>query len=327
MLSINSSIREQLLYYRHLIELEFKGKTPDEIYELSFSRLLKADPVRAAVPERSKGAPLMLGTDERDLFVPFVKDVLSQMPEGARVLDVGAGDGQTFKNFLGCLPAGTSVDIIEPNKTYANSYASVISESERNIRLRNKSVATFGEYLSYSKNKKKELYDTILCLHSVYYMDDMDEFLGFLGQSLKPGGSAIVVLADEENSYTGKVYHTYLGSINKQKSAQFLKTIQERKRKILSEDKSLSGYELSLSNMEIQESRLYGHDWGDIIALGFITGLPFSEASDISHKIDQVCDLLVTGYSSIGVALELKTPRRHMLSVREPQIVARLCKS
>ncbi len=242
-----------LLYYRHLVGLEFKDRTPNEVYELSFSRLLKMDAAKAVWPARYASVPLMLGTDERDLFIPIVRQILSQVSEGARVLDIGAGDGQTVGNFIDGFPPETIIDIIEPNKAYANSYASMISQHHR-ITLRNKLTATFKEFLGYTKNRKKELYDVILCLHSVYFIDEMNEFIRFLDSSLKPGGSAIIVFADEEFGYTGRVYHNYLKNTNPSKASQFLQIVRNRKRVLLEQDViSLTTGKLKAIRKDMQE--------------------------------------------------------------------------
>ena len=90
-----------------LVHNEFSGLDCDRQYRNTFARLLKADPL---------GRVLMMGTDQRDLFVPVLRAAVGEfVPTDGNVLDLGAGDGQTFALIADAFPAGTTVSFEEPN--------------------------------------------------------------------------------------------------------------------------------------------------------------------------------------------------------------------
>lgn len=77
---------------------EFDSLDPHRQYHNSFSRVLKPDPL---------GRVLMMGTDQRDLFVPLLRRAVGKFvsPDG-HIFDFGAGDGQTFAYVAEAVPAG-----------------------------------------------------------------------------------------------------------------------------------------------------------------------------------------------------------------------------
>jgi len=90
-----------------LVRNEFEGLDAHRQYRNAFARLLKQDPL---------GRVLMMGTDQRDLLVPELRRVTEQcVPSGGHILDLGAGDGQTFALVADSVPYGTRVSIEEPN--------------------------------------------------------------------------------------------------------------------------------------------------------------------------------------------------------------------
>jgi len=74
-------------------------------------------------------------------------------------------------------------------------------------------------------------------------------------------------------------------------------------------------------NAERQPTRLYGHDLGDLIALGFITGLAEIDETPSDAKIQHVRDLIEQKPKHIDLGLERAGPRKGMWSVSEPQVV------
>src|ERR1041384_4845908 len=97
-----------------LVRNEFEGLDPHRQYRNAFARLLKPDPL---------GRVLMMGTDQRDLFVPELRRVIeTSVPTGGHIFDFGAGDGQTFALVADSVPHGTRVSLEEPNPEYLANY-------------------------------------------------------------------------------------------------------------------------------------------------------------------------------------------------------------
>ena len=90
-----------------LVRNEFENLDPHRQYRNAFARLLKADPL---------GRVLMMGADERDLFVPELRRAIeANVPTNGHIFDFGAGDGQTFALVAASVPGGTRISIEEPN--------------------------------------------------------------------------------------------------------------------------------------------------------------------------------------------------------------------
>src|SRR3954451_4022240 len=84
-----------------LIRNEFEGLDLHRQYRNAFGRLLKPDPL---------GRVLMMGTDQRDMFVPELRRVIeTSVPKDAHIFDFGAGDGQTFALVADSVREGTRV--------------------------------------------------------------------------------------------------------------------------------------------------------------------------------------------------------------------------
>ena len=80
---------------------EFENLDPHRQYHNAFARVLKPDPLRRV---------LMMGTDQRDLFVPLLRRAVGNyVPPAGHIFDLGAGDGQTFGYVADAVPAGTTV--------------------------------------------------------------------------------------------------------------------------------------------------------------------------------------------------------------------------
>src|ERR1044071_7331087 len=88
-----------------LVRNEFEGLDPHRQYRNAFARLLKPDPL---------GRVLMMGTDQRDMFVPELRRVIeTSVPNDGHIFDFGAGDGQTFALVADSVPQGTRISLEE----------------------------------------------------------------------------------------------------------------------------------------------------------------------------------------------------------------------
>lgn len=99
------ALARQFDFYHRLLDLEMAHQSGPECYELSFSRLLKPDPIRSLGLSRpDEVRPTMVGADERDLFLPPLRREFERLDAGARIFDIGCGDGQTVGFVADALP-------------------------------------------------------------------------------------------------------------------------------------------------------------------------------------------------------------------------------
>ncbi len=118
----NDAARTMTPRFDEALELvlnEFTGLDAARQYHNAFARLLKPDPLDRV---------LMMGTDQRDLFVPVLRTTIAgSVPTGGHVLDFGAGDGQTFVLIADAVPAGTTVSFEEPDAHYVTDYRAMLA--------------------------------------------------------------------------------------------------------------------------------------------------------------------------------------------------------
>jgi len=317
---------------RILVQNEFHGLDVHQQYMNSFSRLLKWDPLERVT---------MLGTDQRDQFVPAVKEAVSKaMPHGGALLDIGCGDGKTFSLIADAIPDGSLIDAFDPNPEYVSLYEKALKGNPRlNAGLCDTaafSACTFGEARP-GKVGFRSSYDAILALHVLYFFDDLRKCVIEVYKRLSPNGVAILVFADEQVAYTGLSYRSYLKSIGKPEAANLHIEECERRADLFSirQDTDTSATGL-LSRMfpnappciqiQRQETRLFGHSIADIIALSNISELEqyisvakFESGADIIEFRPELVDF--------RVERDKLDARYGMLSVLQPQIVVTIIKT
>ncbi len=307
-----------------LVHNEFSGLDCDRQYRNAFARLLKADPL---------GRVLMMGTDQRDLFVPALRAAVGEaVPAGGNVLDLGAGDGQTFALIADAFPAGTTVSFEEPNSGYFADYQRGLG---RFPHLRpgaalaspfdELDVAHGGVGADVPADASQHL---VMALHMIYFLADLPAGLLRMARFVRPGGALFIVVADETTGYTGMVLRAFAAShgAGGDHAAQLAAIAQRQDLLGPSPDglllsmlrTQLPGSEFSLETVR-QPTRLYGHCLADLIALASIAELAGIE--DLS-KFDVACELLRSAPGSVDLRIEDEGPRAGMWSVRQPQFVA-----
>lgn len=317
--SLSDDARRALEHDAALLTLELRDRSPSEIYRLAFARLLQPDPRPSLCADRFTRQGAMLGTDERDLFVEVVDRYLIQAESPLRILDVGAGDGQTFALFADQVPAGSTVHGIEPNEAYAQSYEQLLGELPfAKVQCDATRFWTWSE-----KNREAPPFDLVLALHSIYFLGDVEPLLERLRAHLAPGGTAILVFADEIEGFTGRCVSESLTRAQEPEASLREARLAERHAVLVGESglERLSRLGFERVTSELQPSRLYGHTFRDLLALGFITDLAFSESLPLRHRVNAVARQLTEAPSALGLAIEVSEPRVGMLSVLEPQIV------
>lgn len=301
---------------------EFSGLDLAQQYRNAFARLLKPDPL-ARVD--------MLGTDQRDRFVPVVREHLQKkLGLSDHVLDIGGGDGQTFSLLADALPAGTTVSLEEPNKKYAERYWECLGGYET-LLPGDRWDCGFDDWQSYCQTEAKPSpqsvgYAVVLSIHMAYFVDNVVQALVDMANLLKVGGSLIIIVADEADAYTGHMLRAYYSATENKLGLEENLRLCKQRRDLLS-DKALLIEELNrlcagkqfVLQSQNQPSRLYGHSLVDMVALCNIAEL--ADIDDVK-KFEVAATELSTNPELYDLTIETDSgPRYGMLSVKQPQIV------
>lgn len=302
---------------------EFKSLDADAQYTNAFARLLKWDPLDRVV---------MLGTDQRELFLPVLKNLICAQrratAERFAFFDIGCGDGQTFALAADAFPDGATGVILDCNAYYLSQYEAAVRATRR-LQIGRSICAPFLP----STPVEERGFDLILAIHVLYYFDDLRPSLARIYELLKPGGAAFIVFADEKTAYTGQALRAYHRG-DKAFLAGFDEICDLRRRLLLPGADGVVAdiqnhlderFPMSRASLrsEIQASRLYGHTLVDILALSLITGL---DRVETPAKFDAVMELIRTQPQAIGLRIERggHPAREGMMSVVQPQVVVEL---
>lgn len=333
-----AGLDEQLERYCHLLELEFRGLDHHELYQLAFSRLLKPDPFRTlggAVATDDR--PSMLGADERDALLPALTNLFARRDGPVTILDLGAGDGQTVALAIEHVPDGSRFYLEEPDVSYAEHYRELIESIGRNLETVAVSHETIDDYcdrLSRDENAQpaQGTVDVLLAIHMVYFVSDLTASVNFMVDRLRPGGQAFIVFADALRGFTGKCYSNFAKTADTERHRAHQAAQQELGHLFaLDRDAVRAGpteklrQRLGRSDVEVvvdtHPTRLFGHDLGDLLALGFLTGLGELAGDVVREKLVSVKELISRDPTDVELAIETSGPREGMWSVSEPQHV------
>lgn len=307
-----------------LVRNEFEGLDAHRQYRNAFSRLLKPDPL---------GRVSMMGTDQRDLFVPELRRVVAQcVPRSGHILDFGAGDGQTFALVADAVPDDTRVSLEEPNPGYLSDYIAFL-ETQEHLRVGVTLEAGFDEMDSVAAHAGQMLpqngsVDLCLALHMIYFVNDIAASLVRMTRFLKRDGCLFIVVTDETANYTGSVLQEFIArGGDTGNNARHLSSNAERRR-LIGTPKEGGGAILDVlraaditAELESkrQPSRLYGHNLADLVALSSIATL-----SDVAGlgKFEAAAQLLRDKPESVDLRIEDDGPRKGMWSVTQPQWIS-----
>ena len=307
-----------------IIANEFGALDTHQQYRNAFARLLKWDPL---------GRVLMLGTDQRDLFVPELRRaIVDFLPKAGAVFDFGCGDGQTLALASEALPAGARLFFEDPNPDYVDRYRRFV-ESRGDLEVGAALVAGFDEMDEVAKHQRVALptdgsIDLGLALQMLFFVNDFERSLMRMARFLAPGGGLFIVLADESDGFTGHALRAFVeGGGETGANAHHLDAIVERRRLLASADTLLDSLRKSLPerthrvSTQLQPSRLYGHSLSDLIALSIIATLATVEGIE---KLSVARRLLEERPALVELRIEDEGPRAGMLSVAQPQFVVRI---
>ena len=278
----------------------------------------------------------MVGTDERDLFIPLVNREIHRAftkKHDIKIFDIGGGDGETATNYALRSLHNFTLDVLEPNEKYLEQYSKLFGERFPRSSQGKLIADDINNFILQSSLKREiSIYDLILCIHSLYFAEDLKTTLNFMLDSLSYEGSLVIILADEIRGYTGQLVQRYYQLCAPNKLESFLKKAHQRdtlfsiKNDKTEEDLNyhiehfLRRSDFSIVAAEYQDSRLYGYNLSDLVALGFITALSYESETPIENRIDIVLDTLTSTPESFSLSLENDKIRPWMLSVSEPQI-------
>lgn len=305
---------------------EFEGLDAHRSYHNAFARVLKPDPL---------GRVLMLGTDQRDLFVPLLqRSVTKYVPAGGEIFDIGAGDGQTFSYVSDTVPAGTTVSIAEPNPAYLAAYQAFL---ERQPHLRSGIAAPAGlDELEAGGNggvgefPEPGIIDLALGLHMIYFATDVARSLAAILRFLKPGGTYFNVVTDEATAYSGSVLRSFVDSGGDTgDSDSYFAAMDERRRLFAPESEGggglvevarAAGIEVEVEAVR-QASRMYGNSLADLLALANISVLHGHAGTE---KFESAAKTLRDRPEEVDLRIETEGPRTGMWSVVQPQWVTQV---
>ena len=210
-----------------LVRNEFEGLDPHRLYRNAFSRLLKPDPL---------GRVLMMGTDQRDLFVPQLRRVIeTSVPANGHIFDFGAGDGQTVALVADSVAQGTRILLEEPNPEYLANYSAFL-KTKAHLRSGLTLAVGFDEIDETAADSGQKLpsdgsIDLALAMHMLYFVNDLTASVTRMVRFLKPGGVLFVVVTDETVGYTGLALKSFVERGGETgDNARHLSVIAERRR-------------------------------------------------------------------------------------------------
>lgn len=299
---------------------EFEGLDPHRQYHNSFARVVKTDPL---------GRVLMMGTDQRDLFVPLLRRAIETfVPRAGQIFDVGAGDGQTISYVATAVPEGTTVSIEEPNPAYLAAYQAFL---QRQPHLRTGIVldTDIDGLVEKAQHSAVELpppgsVDLALGLHMMYFAADVPNTVRTVLRLVKPGGAFFTVITDEATAYCGAVLKTFVES-GGDVGDDYLDAVEERRHLFapetegghLAEFVREPGLEIHVESVR-QPSRMYGHTLADLLALSNISVLVNVPGL---QKFEAAAKTLRDRPEEVDLRIETDGPRAGMWSVVQPQWV------
>lgn len=303
---------------------EFLGLDPHGQYRNAFSRLLKWDPL---------GRVLMLGTDQRDLFVPELRRAIDTfVPTAGAVFDFGCGDGQTLALAADAFPAGARISFEDPNPDYVARYRRMVA-SRGDLEVGVALVSGFDEMEELAHGAGVELpadgsIHLGLALQMLFFVADLEGSVVRMVRFLTPGGALFIVLADESEGYTGHALRAFIDAGGETGANTHHVAAIETRRRFFADSthgsvmleclrRALPDREHRITAIR-QPTRLYGHTLADVIAMSAITVLGTIEGTE---KFAAVRRLLEERPQQVDLRVEDDGPRAGMLSVAQPQWV------
>jgi SAM-dependent methyltransferase len=243
------------------LEDEFRNYTNKQAYEAVFAR-------RMMLRDRPDGTRV-LGTSQREDFLPFLHALLKQVPKGAQILDVGGGAGDIVDLALERVE-GATIHVEEPNEVLLESYRQRLS-AHRSLKCGTLHPVPLERLpLPLSSGGIEVLCDVVLAIHMLYFVDDLVGTLRALYGALRPGGVLFVVIADQLVSTTGRAGRFHYARVGDESRVKQLDERWAVREALLGQGGIADLLDQETSPMvEVHrtESWLFGRDADDVVAM------------------------------------------------------------
>ena len=268
---------DKLDHARRLARLAFRGLSPQEAYDLAFyGHFLTSDPLGRV--------PTFLGTNQRDTIRPAIERTFRDLPDGGLVVDLAAGDGATV---LPAVPPEVEARfvLVEPSPEAVGDYLLAIEEAP-NLEMAALPLAVEAGGIEGNPvwhEATEGGIDLALYIHGIYFLD-VPRVLKTLYRGLRPGGTILIVYADERRGLTGAAIDHHLRRTGRDDQAQeFQARLRARDLLLSSEvgpgtttDLLQSAGEVApVVTVDVIESAAFAPTLQGLSAIGLISGLSY----------------------------------------------------
>ena len=331
---MNAPDSEQIAHADWLVRMAFRGLTPQAAYDLAFyGHFLTADP--------SGRCPTFMGTNQRDVIRPALRRHFHELPANGVVVDIAAGDGSSV---LPAIDSGVQARfvLVEPSAEAVGEYLLHV-ENAPNLEMAGLPLAIDADTLEGHPVWENEVaggFDLALCVHGIYFLN-APKLISTLYRGLRPGGSVVIVHADELQGFSGAAMERYLRRNRRDAEAdEYLEGLRSRHR--LLSDHSGSGTISQLLvtegqiapevRLELVESAAFAHTLEGLSAIGLIGGLTYvgeqPDAPIDESKASALLDVIDhnPGRVNFGLVTDASDPRCGMYRISQPQRVVTIRK-
>jgi len=244
--------------------------------------------------EPDKSGQYFLGTDQRYLFAPILKDILNKLPKNSTIFDIGAGGGEIIDLALRDGVKGKAkVSILEPNPIAIETYKSKIKTAS-NLEL----ASVYPVPLQKLLNEKKDDFELknqnlVLSIHMIYFLTDFTalnlnyekilvDTLCWKYATLAPTGKIFLCYAAGGPNTAIAFGETWFKTINPNWSTNLSKIVELRK-KLFEEGEILKflkqKFPTTNSSIQIvkQPTSFFGKHRGDVATFCCLPMIPSNE--------------------------------------------------
>jgi len=299
------------------LEDEFSRYSNEQAYDAVFaSRMMLRDTEQ---PDR------MIGNTQRADFLPVLHALLDSLPARPHLFDVGAGAGDIVDLALSRLDAAT-VHVEEPNEAFLERYQQRLAQYPALER-----GYVFAEPLeqvlaSWTGSRPPFLVDGVLAIHMLYFVEDLVGTMRALYQTVKPGGVLFVVIADQQQSTTGRAGRYHYERLGNEERVQQLDQIWTQREALFGQGdiaRLLDPESPPSVDIVRNESWLYGKTEDDMSAMCLAGELLVSDddAFDM-RKLESCRNFLRKHGRDVGFGVENRdVVQNGWFRSRQPQIV------
>jgi ubiquinone/menaquinone biosynthesis C-methylase UbiE len=183
----------------------------------------------------------------------WVFDILLQLPEDARILELGCGHGLLWKENINRIPAGWNI-------TLSDLSPGMLDAAWRNLVITGRAFQ-FKEIDAQSIPFEDETFDAVIANFMLYHVPDRPKAIGEIKRVLKPKGHLIAATVGDNHLYemmdwlgrvhVNRVWESYANPFTLESGLEQLKSYFPHV--------TLSRYEDSLNVTEIEPIMAYIH--------------------------------------------------------------------